>query len=109
MSYQYKTTQHNSLNVKLLQLNKSKWARKKKNEKEVVLRLSSNKEGNSDSETNFSHKLSLTNTQVANLHQAFANYLSTYTKLSKTQLSKMVQWEDLLVYYWKQGYRYQKR
>ena len=47
--------------------------------------------GNCDGETNFSHKLSLTNTQVANLHQAFANYLSTYTKLSKTQLSKMVQ------------------
>ena len=47
--------------------------------------------GNSDGETNISHKLSLTNTQVANLHQAFANYLSTYTKLSKTQLSKMVQ------------------
>ena len=45
-------------------------------------------EGNSDSETNFSHKLSLTNTQVANLHQAFANYLSTYTKLSKLNYLK---------------------
>ena len=47
--------------------------------------------GNSDNETNFPHKLLLTNTQVANLRKAFANYLSTDIKLSKTQLSKMIQ------------------
>ena len=41
-----------------------------------------------DNETNFSHKLILTNRQVANL--AFANHLSTDIKLSKTQLSKMI-------------------
>ena len=35
--------------------------------------------------------LLLTNRQVANLHKAFANYLSTDIKLSKTQLSKMMQ------------------
>ena len=29
--------------------------------------------------------------QAANLHKAFANYLSTDIKLSKTQLSKMIQ------------------
>ena len=84
-------TQYNSLNVKLSnsQLNKLKSAIK--NESEVVLRLSSNMIGNSDDETNFPHKLLLTNRQVANLRKAFANHLSTDIKLSKTQLSKMVQ------------------
>ena len=33
----------------------------------------------------------LTNRQVANLPKAFANNLSTSIKLSKTQLSKMIQ------------------
>ena len=33
----------------------------------------------------------LSNRQVANLPKAFANYLSTSIKLSKTQLSKMIQ------------------
>ena len=46
--------------------------------------------GNSDDETNFPHKLLLTNRQVANLRKAFANYLSTDIKLSKTWLSKMI-------------------
>ena len=84
-----KMTQYNSLNVKLSnsQLNKLKSAIK--NETEVVLRLSSNMIG--DNETNFPHKLLLTNRQVANLRKAFANNLSTEIKLSKTQLSKMIQ------------------
>ena len=43
-----------------------------------------------DNETNFPHKLLLTNRQVSNLRQSFANYLSTDIKLSKTQLSKMI-------------------
>ena len=82
-------TQYNSLNVKLSnsQLNKFKSAIK--NETEVVLRLSSNMIG--DNETNFPHKLLLTNRQVANLRKAFANHLSTDIKLSKTHLSKMIQ------------------
>ena len=82
-------TQYNSLNVKLSnsQLNKLKPAIK--NETAVVLRLSSNMIG--DDETNFPHKLLLTNRQVANLRKAFANYLSTDIKLSKTQISKMIQ------------------
>ena len=82
-------TQYNSLNVKLSnsQLNKLKSAIK--NETEVVLRLSSNMIG--DSETNFPHKLLLTNRQVANLCKAFANHLSKDIKLSKTQLFKMIQ------------------
>ena len=44
-----------------------------------------------DDETNFPHKLLLTNRQVANLRKGFANYLLTDIKLSKTQLSKMIQ------------------
>ena len=44
-----------------------------------------------DDESNFSHKLLSTNRQVANLRKAFANYLSADIKLSKTQLSKMIQ------------------
>ena len=82
-------TQYNSLNVKLSnsQLNKLKSAIK--NETEVVLRLSSNMSG--DNETNFLHKLLLTNRQAANLRKAFANHLSTDIKLSKTQFSKMMQ------------------
>ena len=84
-------TQYNSLNVKLSdsQLNKLKSATK--NETDVVLRLSSNMIDNSDDETNFPHQLLLTNRQVANLRKAFANYLSNDIKLSKTQLSKMIQ------------------
>ena len=44
-----------------------------------------------DNETNFPHKLLLTNRQVANLRKAFANHSSVDIKLSKTQLSKMIQ------------------
>ena len=46
---------------------------------------------NSDDETDFPYKLLLTSRQVANLRKAFANYLSIDVKLSKTQLSKMMQ------------------
>ena len=87
-------THYNSLNVKLSnsQLHKLKPAIK--NETEKVLRLSSNMIA--DSGTNFPHKLLLTNRQVANLRKAFANYLSTDIKLSKTQLSKMMQSGEFL-------------
>ena len=44
-----------------------------------------------DNETNFPHKLLLTNRQVSNLCKAFANHLSADIKLLKTQLSKMIQ------------------
>ena len=44
-----------------------------------------------DSETNFPHQLLLTNRQVANIRKAFANNSSIDIKLSKTQLSKMIQ------------------
>ena len=44
-----------------------------------------------DDETNFPHKLLLTNKRISNLRQAFTNKSSTDTKLSKTRLSKMMQ------------------
>ena len=82
-------TQYYSLNVKLSnsQLNKLKSAIK--NETEVVLRLSSNIID--DNETNFLHKLLLTDRQVASLQKSFASHSSADIKLSKTQLSKMIQ------------------
>ena len=88
-------TQYNSLNVKLSnsQLNKLKSAIK--NETEVVLRLSSNMIG--DNETNFPHELLLTDRQVSSLRKAFAIGLSTDIKLSKSQLSKMIQSGGVLV------------
>ena len=84
-------TQYNSLNVKLSnsQLNELKSAIK--NETDVILRLLSIVVGNSHDETNFPHKLYLTNRQVANLRRAFAKHTSTDIKFSKTQLSKMMQ------------------
>ena len=90
--YQYKMTQCNSLNVKLsnLQLNKSGI----KNENDVCLRPSANMIA--DDKRNFPHKLLLTNRQVSNLRKAFANYLSTYIKLSKTQICRMTQSGGLL-------------
>ena len=80
-------TQYNSLNVKLSNSQLIKSAIK--NETEVVLRLSSNMIG--DNESDFSHKLLLTNRQVSNLREAFANHSSADIKLSKTQLSKTIQ------------------
>ena len=44
-----------------------------------------------DNENNFPHQLLLTNRQVANIRKAFANNSSIDIKLSKTQLSKMIQ------------------
>ena len=49
-----------------------------------------------DDETNFPHKLLLTNGQVANLSKDFVNYLSTNIKLSKTQITRMIQSEGFL-------------
>ena len=84
-------TQHNILNVKLSNSQIHKLNLAIKTESEVILRLSSNMICDSDNETNFPHKLLLTTRQVANLRKAFANNLSVNIKLSKTQLSKIIQ------------------
>ena len=84
-------TQYNSLNVKLSNSQVDKLKSAINNETNMVLRLSSNMFDNLDDETNFPHKLLLTNRQVANPRRAFASHTSTYIKLSKTQLSRMIQ------------------
>ena len=47
--------------------------------------------GDSDDKINFPRELLLTNRQVSNLRKAFANKSSTDIKLSKPQISKMIQ------------------
>ena len=81
-------TQYNGLNVKLSnsQLNKLKSAIK--NGTDVVLRLSLNLVGNSNNETNFPHKLLLTNRQILSLRKEFNNHTSADIKFSKAQLKQ---------------------
>ena len=67
-----------------------------KNESELVLKLSPNMIGDSNGESNFPHKLLLTNKQVLNIRKAFSKNSSADIKVSKTQLSKMVQFEGFL-------------
>ena len=89
-------TQSNTLNVNLSNshLNKSKSGIK--NDTQVTLNLSSNVAGESNGETNFPHKLLLTNTQVSKICKAFAIGLSANIKFSKTQLSKIGQLGGIL-------------
>ena len=47
--------------------------------------------GSSSYETNFLHKLLLTDTQVSNIRKAFANGSLANIKFSKTRLCKIVQ------------------
>ena len=47
--------------------------------------------GNTKDETNFSRKLSLTGSQISKLSKTFTNNLTTYIKLSNTQLSEIIQ------------------
>ena len=84
-------TQYNSLNVKLSSSQLNKLKSSTKNETDVALRISSKMVGNSNDNTNFPNKLLLTNRQVANICKAFAKNTSIDIKLSKTQLSKMIQ------------------
>ena len=74
-------TQCNMLNVKL-QLNKLRFPIK--NGTEVSLNLSSNLIVNSNEETNFPHKLLLTDTQVSKICKSFENGSSANPKFSKT-------------------------
>ena len=78
-------------NVKLSNLQLNKLKSSIKNETDVALRISSNVVGNSNDNIHFLHELLLTNRQVANIRKALANHSSTDIKLSKTQLSKMIQ------------------
>ena len=84
-------TQYNGLNVKLSNSQLNKLKSSIKNETDVVLRISSNMVGNTNDKTNFPNELLLANRQVANIRKVFGKNTSTDIKLSKTQLSKIVQ------------------
>ena len=73
-------TQYNTLNVKVSnsQLNKLKSAIK--NGTGVTLNLSSNSIGNSNYETNFSHKLLLADKQISKIRIVFGNGSSANIK-----------------------------
>ena len=51
---------------------------------------------NSNDETNFPHKMLLTDTQVLNICKAFENGSSANVKFPKPQLSKMIQSRGIL-------------
>ena len=53
------------------------------------MKISSNVFGDCNDESNFPHKLLLTNTQVSRLRKTFPNNYSANIKLSKTQLYKI--------------------
>ena len=71
------------------QLSKSK--SEIKNSTETILRLLSNVSGDSNGKTNFPHKSFLTSARVCRLRKAFAVNSLVNIKLSKNQLSNMIQ------------------
>ena len=79
-----KITQYNPLNLKLSNSQLNKLKSELKNGTEVTLNHSSNLIGNFDDETNFLHKILLTDTHVSKICKAFANGPSANIKLSKT-------------------------
>ena len=62
----------------------------------ITLNLSSNAVGESNDETNFPHKLLLTNTPVSKTCNAFTNGSSANIKFSKNRLSRMIQLGEFL-------------
>ena len=83
--------QYNTLNVNLSNSQRNNLKSGIKTGTEVTSSLLSNFIGNSNDETNFAHKLLLTETQVSKTCKAFANGLSSNIKYSKAQLPKMTQ------------------
>ena len=71
---------YNILNVKLSKSQFSKLKSGIKDGTEITLNLPSNLTGNSNDETNFPHKLLLTNTQVLRLCKTFGNDSSANIK-----------------------------
>ena len=69
--YKYKMTQYNNLSVQLSNSQLSKLKSAKKNEIEVVLKLSSNLICDSDYKINFPHELFTTNTKFCKSSKSF--------------------------------------
>ena len=82
-------TWYNTLSAKFSNSQRNKLNSGMKNGTEVTLKLSSKLIWNSNYETNFTHKLLLTDTQVANIRKALKNSSLATIKLLKTQLSKI--------------------
>ena len=89
-------TQYNMLNVKLSNSQLIKLKSGMKNGTEVNLNLRSNLIRSFHYETNFPHKLFLTDTEVSKVHKAFENGSWANIKFSKTHLSKIVQFKGFL-------------
>ena len=83
-------TQYNTLNEKLSNFQLDKLKSGIRNVTQVTLNLSKNIICNSNDSNSFSFKLLLTNAQVSSARKAVANASSANTKISKTQLSKLV-------------------
>ena len=77
-------THCNTLNSNLSHSRFNKFKTGIKNAIQVTLKLSSNFVGDSNNETDFSHKLLLTYTQVSRICKVLANGLSANMKFSKT-------------------------
>ena len=84
-------TQCNTLNVKLSNSQLNNLELGIKDGIRITLNLSSNVVGGSYDETNFAHKLLLTNTKVSIIRKDLVNGSSANKKFSKTPLSKTVQ------------------
>ena len=87
----------NSLNIKLYNAQLNKLKSGLKNDTEVTLNLSSSMISDSNDETNFAHKLLITDGQVSGLCKGFVNNITGTIKSSKTQLSKIMQSGGFLV------------
>ena len=83
-------TQYKTLNVTLSNSKLNKLKSGIKNGTGFTLNLSSNLFRISNDETNFPHKLLLTDIQISTICKAFANGLSAKSKFWKTQVSKMM-------------------
>ena len=76
-------TIYNTLNIKLSNSELNKLKSGIKNGTELTLNISSNLIGNSNDETNFSHKLLLTDTQVSKTLKILCKWLISYYNIFK--------------------------
>ena len=83
IQYQYKMTQYNTLNVKLSNSQLNNLELEIKDGIGITLNLSSNVVRGSYDETNFAHKLLLTNTEVSSIRKALVNGSSANIKFQK--------------------------
>ena len=81
--------QYITLNLNLFSSQPQKLKSGIKNGTEATLKISSNTVGDFNDKNNFTHKLSLTNTQDFRHCKAFANGSSANIKLPKTQWHKI--------------------